>query len=873
MIQLLQLRTEYKVNPVGMDEAKPRFSYAIAGADVCQSARRIVVAEENGSPVWDSGLVQSGESVQIVYEGAALKPFTRYCWTVEAVLDNGETVSGQENAFFETGFLGTAWQGKWISGQSGIGPYRPAVRLAQDFEVTKPVKKARLYSTALGLYTAFLNGEEFTEDRLTPGWTQYNKRVQYQAYDVKDQLKEGRNVLAALVGNGWYCSSIAYVNVPAGQHGYGDHPLFRAELHIEYEDGEEQVIATDRNWYVYFVYPALLTNDIYLGETYDASFDDRAWKFRQESAPDYKLGGMTAVEEDNPAEITWQSGAPVRVVERRKPVSIKPHPSGTWIVDFGSNIAGWERIRIPGNRPGAVIVIRHGEILNPDGTVYRISLQFAEATTTVTCGREPMDYHPRFTYYGFRYLEISGWQGELTAEDIEAEVLSSDLPQTGSFTCSNERINQLFRNILCSQRGNFIDVPTDCPQRCERFGWTGDAQVFAGVAMYNLYSPEFYTKWIRDLNDSRSEGFQTYPLLAPNPAWRGSRSIYNAGWSDAGIVCPWQMALKYGDIRLIERTFDAMAHCMDHLEEISGGTYLVHNSVGDHLAPGVKADNEFISTAYFAYSSGLVSEMARQTGKFAEAEKYSCLAGKAKNALAAKYFSPEGELLDRTQTAAAMAIVFGLCPDENALQKTAEFLADDIAAKDYHLATGFLGTPLLLKALSMTGQTALAYRLLEQTTCPSWLFPVTMGATSIWEHWDGMDETGKPYDPMMNSFNHYAFGAVGEWFYENICGIRSAGPGRENRGFRHFVLAPVPGGSLTHAEASFETMYGTIESAWKRNGNELEWRFTVPPNTTAELVFPAKDGVPGLAETKGITRTGESWTAHPGKYAFRFIMN
>ncbi len=875
MAKIVNLRTEYKFNPIGMDESEPRFSYALADTDACQISRRIRVKDENGKMVWDSGIVKSGESLQIEYAGEPLQPFTRYCWHVEAELNNGETVSGGEEACFETGFLGTPWRGKWIYGKTGIGPYRPAVRLAQEFEVKKAVKKARLYSTALGLYTVFLNSNEVTEDRLTPGWTQYNKRVQYQAYDVKEHLEPGRNVLASLVGNGWFCSTISYVNVPDYKLGYGQHPLFCAELHIEYMDGEQQIIATDKNWNSYFVYPALLTNDIYLGETYDATFDDRAWKFNLKFAPEYELSRQNAVEEDHPAEIVWQSGAPVRVVERRKPVSITRHPAGTWIVDFGTNIAGWERIQIPGGRPGAVIVIRHGEILNPDGTLYRQSLQFAEATTTITCGREAMDYHPRFTYYGFRYLEISGWQGDLTEDMIEAEILSSDLPQTGKFSCSNELINQLFRNILCSQRGNFIDVPTDCPQRCERFGWTGDIQVFAGVAAYNLFVPEFFTKWVYDLDASRSGSNQLFPCLAPNPAWQYGDYGFSAGWSDAGFICPWQLLVKYGDTRLAERTFNAMTHNLDHLEKISGGTYLVNGTIGDHLAPdsNKKACNEFIATAYFAASCRIVSQMAALAGKNEAQQKYSTLNGKIKNALIKKYFTAAGELTDRTQTAAAMSIVFELCPDETARKKTGDFLREAIIAENYHLATGFLGTPLLLKALSMTGQTELAYRLLEQTTCPSWLFPVTLGATSIWEHWDSMDENGKPFDPMMNSFNHYAFGAAGEWFYENICGIRPAGTVPGERAFKHFVLAPEPGGSLTHAEASYQSMYGLIESAWELDGNELEWRFTVPPNTTATLVFPTKGEIPGLAETAGISYTGNGRVAQPGKYCFRFSLN
>ena len=862
MGKITDCRTEYKINPLGMDEPRPRFSYTLEEVRGLQKTRQLLVTDESGRVLWDSGAVLSGESVQIVYDGAPLRPFTRCFWTVRVETDAGETVESDGGAFFETGFLGTPWTGRWISGMSGLGPYRPASRLARTFTVERPVRCARLYSTALGVYKPFLNGEPVSEDRLSPGWSQYSDHVQYQAYDVTVLLRPGRNALAALVGDGWFCGVISYVGVPSGKTGYGTHPLFRAELRIEYAYGTQTRIGTDESWNSFYLYPALLNNDIYLGEEYDAMMDDVSWKL---PLPEGTETGH-AVEETYDTAVVWNSGEPVRVIRELAPVRITRTASGTHIVDFGVNLTGVEQLRIPGRHPGLAITVRHGEMLDGDGVLYRDNLLFAKQTTVFTCGKaENPVYAPEFTYYGFRYLEISGWPGELTGDMVRALVLSTQLPRTGVFSCSNDLVNRLYANILRSQEGNFLDVPTDCPQRCERFGWTGDAQVFAGTAAFNSYVPAFFTKWIADLNASLEPVTGTYPALAPDPAQRyRSPGSGGAGWADAGIVCPWTLFRRYGDTRIIERYYENMKRYADY-QEASAHPH----TIGDHLNLDAPTDRDYIGSVLLGEMLRILERMADCIGREADAAAFRARRGALWEKLRARYYPDGGELTVGTQTAAAMALVYGLYPDENARKKTAAQLVRDIVgSRGLHLSTGFLGTPILLRALSESGELELAYALLEQTSYPSWLYPVTQGATTVWERWNGWTEENGFFPPDMNSFNHYAYGAVGEWLFDTVCGIRDlAEEDISFRAYRHFRLAPRPGGSLQHARASLRTPYGTVESAWERRGDRLSWRFTVPCGTTAEVVFPRSTTPPASAE--GLVRRGGRLIALPGTYDFR----
>ncbi len=852
MLTACNLKVEYKSNPLGMDETSPRFFYELKGTGKYQTARRIIVVSEQGETVWDSGFTEDSRCGQVVYAGLPLERFTRYDWSVQVKDETGKVSASKEKAFFETGFLGTEWQGKWISSRHGIANKLPVQKLFRRFTVEKEVKKARLYTAALGLYEAYINGKNVTEDIFTPGWTDYYKRVQYQAYDVTKLIRHGDNILADLLGDGWLCAATARTWTNGGVT-YGPFSLLCQELHLTYADGSSEVIASDKQFRRYHqTNPDLRLSDIYAGELFDAVQADNSWML-----PESNIQGMDACELDyagkehfiaqrqehlrNPVfpAIVWQSGAPVRRIKTLSPVSIKKRKdAGTYIVDFGQNLTGRERLTLKNTKKGMMLVIRHGEMLDTDGSLYTANLRSAEATTVFYGANKTGKtvYEPKFTYYGFRYLEISGYPGELKKENVEAVVIHSALEDAGSFECSNPLLNQLFSNIVWGQRGNFLDVPTDCPQRDERLGWTGDTQVFANVATYNMNCPEFYTKWIHDLNSCQSpEG--GYPAFAPDPFhWGG----FATGWGDAGIICPDVMLKKYGDLRLIRTYFDNMKRWLAGQIRLAGGKLIVNNACyGDWLNIDDDTSRPLLSTAYLAGMSRLLAHHAALLGR-KEDETFLLNQYEAVREAFRKEFFKNNKLKETSQTAALLTLHFDLAP-EKAYKNVCAALIKNIRDKKTHLSTGFLGTPLLLGVLTKIGETDLAYELLQQTTYPGWLYPVTQGATTMWERWNSWNEDTGFGDICMNSFNHYAYGAVGEWFYETICGIQPMADTLEQTGFRRFRLAPVFGKSLTYAKAKFRSPYGLIESGWERGKNAIVWTFRVPAGSTAEVELPGQE--------------------------------
>ncbi len=834
---LSHLTTEYKVNPLGMDEPRPRFSWRAEGTGAAlQTARRIVVRDEAGATLWDSDFVAAGDSVLIPYAGEPLRPFTRYYWRAEARFNDAATAASEEEAFFETGFLGTPWAAsKWITAASGQGERRPATRLARELEIAKPLRHARLYATALGLYVPFVNGVRATDNRLAPGWTQYEKRVQYQAYDVTALLHPGANALAALLGDGWYCGTISRIATPPGVCGWGWTPQFRAELRLEYADGSVETIGTDTSWSSFYLHAAVQGNDLYHGEEYDATVDDEFWKlpgFRPRASA-VREGGEDA------GEIVWNSGAEVRVVRELHAVSRTRRPSGVWQLDFGENVSGVERLAFKAAHPGAVVAVRHGEALDADGDLWCANLAFARQLTLVTCGKKPFTYAPDFTCYGFRYLEVSGWPEEMDDDSVVVEVLSSAARPTGFFASSNPLLDQFFANAARSQQDNFVDLPTDCPQRCERCGWTGDAQVFSETALMNFDCGAFFTKWIADLYASRTAqgAFRTIVPFPPGAAKAGGEKPWGLlGWSDAGVVCPWMLYRKCGDRRILETCFDGAARYVRNQDEAGDEV----RALGDHLALGANTPTDFLGQALRIEMMRLVAEMARVLGRDDDARHFTARRDARLAEFRQRHFSAEGDLDIRTQTAAAFVLVYGLAPDDEARRRAAGFLADDIRAHGVHLTTGFLGTPVLLDALEAADNIPLAYALLEQTSCPSWLYPVTQGATTVWERWDAIRD-GRFHESWMNSLNHYAFGSAAAWFYRTVGGIRDlAGEDRAAAGWKRFRLAPRPGGSLTFAETRFDSPYGEIRSRWERTPDGIDYTFAIPCNATAELVLPGE---------------------------------
>jgi len=540
-----------------------------------------------------------------------------------------------------------------------------------------------------------------------------------------------------------------------------------------------------------------------------------------------------------------------------KPVKITRQTSGTYLVDFGQNLTGRERLYLKNTRQGTTIIIKHGEMLNPDGSLYTENLRTALATTVYSCGtHERETYEPHFTYFGFRYLEINGWPGRLCKSQISAVVLSSDLERTGDFSSSDALLNQLYSNIIWSQRGNFLDVPTDCPQRDERFGWTGDAQVFINTATYNCDGAAFYTKWVADLNSCQQPD-GVYPQLIPSP-FDGYKPC--TGWSDAALICPWVMFWKYADARLLSRYFEQMKKYLDSLA-VDSRLIVGNANFGDWLNIDDPTGNEFISTAYWCGMTKLLSRIAAILGKNQDAKALDAFAARIQNAFQTEFLDSGGKLKEHSQTALLLALHFELLPEPSII-RTVTNLVENIKERKTHLSTGFLGTPLLLSILSRYGHTNLAYDLLLQTGYPGWLYPVTQGATTMWERWNSYTRENGFGNVDMNSFNHYAYGAVAEWFYQNIGGIRPDYSSPDNAGFKHFILEPEPGRKLTCAHAEYRSAYGMIKSAWRRQKLRWNWRFTIPANTTAQVILPYRtmlrhsDNLPDAGRNGGVFSAG-----------------
>ena len=892
---ITDLRTEYKVNPLGMDEYVPRFSYRIAGDCRKQTLRQIRVWKEEGECVWDSGMVESDDCCQIPYLGKTLEKFTRYYWSVTVKDDQGNIFeSGKEN-YFETAFMGRKWDGKWISAMipSGRDMFTAPHRFFRDFELEEVPVKARLYSTALGVYVPYLNGKRLSEDLFLPGWTNYFDRVQYQTFDVTGFLQKGANTFGILLGSGWFSGRIAG-NWSCDASSTGRHALFCGELHLYFADGRKKVIFTDEEFRYFYEDGAIRMSDIYMGENYDARRED-SWncpgteKLSKRNHP---------VLIENPGvRKCWTSGAMVRRIQEIEPKKITKMPSGVYMVDFGQNFAGRERLYLKNTFNGQVITVRHGEMLNEDGSLYEENLRKATAVTAYTCKTAgEAVYEAEFTYYGFRYVEISGWNGELTKENIRGIVLSSDLPQSGTFSCSESMVNQLYSNIVWGQKSNFVDVPTDCPQRDEKYGWTGDTQIFCNMATWNSFAPEFYTKWITDLNSDIMDS-DCYPYYSPNPFGRPRAEdllkdfhpytrygSYSAGWSDTGVVCPGIMYEKYADTRLMEKFLPNILRQMDHVAANSDHFIVDAGHFKDWLNIDQPTQSRFLGTAYFAGMTFLAAKMAKITGRKEDAARMFSLHEAVKEAFQKKFFTPDGNIFIEepakhcitkevmyvpcTQTAALLTLHFSLAP-EGAEEKVLQWLVHDITiTKKNHLATGFLGTPLLLKVLTKYGRSDVASSLLLQTTYPSWLYPVTQGATTMWERWNSYTKETGFGDINMNSFNHYAYGAVGDYFFEYLCGIRPCPEKSGTTPFKYFILSPCFSEEFSFAECSFDSMSGKILSEWKRREDDrkkVQWHFLVPCNSVAEVIFPGTvldpDGLE-KGENGSFIASAGSYTVH-----------
>jgi len=723
-----------------------------------------------------------------------------------------------------------AGEGETLTLPDGYQPPPPPTSLRylrKSFTLDKPVVRATLYATALGLYEASLNGQRVGDIVLAPEWTEYHKRVRYQAYDVTKLVVGGANALGAQIAPGWYSGHIGN----GGFQAYGKHPALLAQLVVEHGDGTTTRIVTDGSWRSHE--SPILSSDFMLGENHDARLEVAGW-----NTPGLDEAGWGTVRECTiqPVPLQAQVTQPVRQLAEVKTVKVTEPKPGQWTFDLGQNMVGVVRLQV--NEPaGTKITLRHAEMLNPDGTIYTTNLRKAPSVDTYICrGGGPETWQPKFTFHGFRYVEVTGTGKPPPPATVTGVVIGSDTPPTGRFACSDPRINQLQSNIQWGQRGNYLSVPTDCPQRDERLGWMGDAQVFVRTATYNADVEAFFTKWLADVDDSQSpEGAFSDVVPVAGFGWPGAPA-----WADAGVICPWTIYQAYGDKRLLARHFPAMVKWVEWCRTHSTGLIRDRdrgNDFGDWLSIRADTPKEVIATAYFAYSTDLVARAARALGRTAEADKYGKLFQEICEAYRKRYVAADGRIRGNTQCVYVMALKFGLLTDAQRAQAV-RYLEDDIRQRGTHLSTGFVGVSYLLPVLAGAGKIETAYGLLLQDTFPSWLFSVKHGATTIWERWDGWTPEKGFQDPGMNSFNHYALGSCGEWLFEGVAGIV---PDPEAPGFKRFTVRPQPGPGLTEAQARFDSIRGAIGSHWVVKDGQFDLTVLVPANTTATVRLPTRD--------------------------------
>jgi alpha-L-rhamnosidase len=886
-ISVANPRTEYMTNPLGIDSRAPRLSWELRAdrRSVLQTAYQIRVARSEADLqterrlVWDSGRVASGDSIHRVYGGPALESRQRYHWTVRVWDETGAASAWSAAAHWETGLLDASdWRASWIEPgiQEDISKPGPVHMLRREFKLAAPIARARAYVTSHGVYEMHLNGRRVGDQVLAPGWTSYKKRLQYQTYDVTDLLQAGNNAVGVLVGNGWYRGEIGF----SGQRNfYGDTVALLAQIVVTYKDGRQEIVGSDASWKAST--GPILMSEIYHGETYDARLEKSGW-----ARPGFDDGQWSPVRAASYTKDTLvaPAGPPVRKMEEVRPVKVFKTPAGDTVVDMGQNMVGWLRLKVRGPS-GATVTLRHAEVLDREGNFYTENLRRAQQTVRYTLkGGDEETFEPHFTFMGFRYVDVDGYPGELTTDSLTGVVVYSAMTVSGELETSSPLVNQLQRNIVWGQRGNFLDVPTDCPQRDERLGWTGDAQVFCRTAAFNMDVAGFFTKWMKDVEaDQLPDGSVPHvvPDVLSGPKRRQSGA---AGWADAAVIVPWTMYLTYGDRRMLEEQYASMVRWVDYMRARAGDDHVWTGDFhfGDWLAyastsaayPGATTGTDLIATAFYAHSTDLLRRISLILDKKDEASRYAGQFENIKAAFRREFVTETGRVGENTQTAYVLALEFDLLPDD--LRPTAaKRLAAEVRSRR-HLTTGFLGTPYLCHVLARYGYLAEAYTLIEREDYPSWLYPVKQGATTIWERWDGRKPDGSFQDKGMNSFNHYAYGAIGDWMYRVMAGIEvdPAAPG-----YKHVRIQPQPGGRFTNVKASHKTMYGAVASAWSIKDGAFELSVEVPANTRATVRLPkaqlaavTESGRP-VTSARGVVRTRQEADAvilEVGSGAYRF---
>ncbi len=876
------LRCEYLSDPLAIDTPQPRLSWELQSdqRDVAQVAYRVLAATSRETlaadrgDLWDSGKIESGCTTHIVYAGSALRSGQAVFWKVQAWTSHGSTSAWSLPASWRMGWLDPAQiKARWIADPSPVPegrdlPARPSPMLRKTFAVDKQVRRAVATVSALGLYEFHLNGRRVNDFLLTPEWTDYHRRVQYQTYDVTTMLQPGENAAGAMLADGWYAGRIGISHiVPGGplRAHYGKQLCFLMQLDIDYADGTQATVVTDGTWKSTTQGPVRKAC-ILDGEVCDARMEQRGWNAPGFDDSSWKPAHMR---EALQARLVAQPNEPVRVTRELEARSIQEPKPGVYVIDFGQNLAGFCRVKLMGPA-GTTVTLRHAEVLEPDGMIYRDNLRMKalggelgarQEDQFILRGESVEVYEPRFTYHGFRYVEVTGLPAKPPLDFITARHFHSATPPAGEFECSSPLLNQLMQNIVWTHRNNMHSVPTDCPQRDERLGWMGDMLVFAQPACFNMDMAAFFTKWVRDIRDDQAKDGR-YPDFAPHAFGYEERFSGVPAWGDAGVIVPWQAYVNYGDVRFLEEHFESACRWIDYIHAHSpdllwNDKLSRWNDYGDWLNgdtlqlegfPKGEAEvpKAVFATAFFQHSTELVARMAAVLGKKDQAARYGKLAEDIRKAFADAYIAEDGTVKGNTQSAYALALAMNLIPQEKRAAAVEKVVERIHAYKD-HISTGFHTTIMLMNELTRAGRNDLAYMLLNNRTIPSWGYTVDQGATTIWERWDGY-VAGRGYqDPGMNSFCHYAIGSVGEWMYRTILGIN---PDEANPGYKHFFLQPVPGGGLTWAKGSYHSIHGTIATEWKLEGDSLNLNVTIPANTSATLRLPATDAA-------GVTEAGK----------------
>jgi alpha-L-rhamnosidase len=845
-VTVSDVRAEYVPGcALGIGAAAPRLSWITTTerAGWMQSGYEI---ELDGVAL---GRVEGDASVFVPWPGPPLTSRAAHRVRVRVWGADGSESTWSEPLDLEAGLLSPDdWSARWItSADSGSDdPSGRPEHFRHEFTLHRPggvtIERARLYATSAGINQLQLNGQVVGDTLLAPGWSMYDQRLRYETHDVTALVAPGENAIGAVVADGWWRGHLSW---EMRRNVYGDRIGLLAQLEITYSDGTVETIATDATWQTSL--GPILTADLYNGESFDArvrldgwstaGFDDSAWSDAETFTP--KVGRLVA-----------RAGPPVRRTQELTVREILVTPSGRTVLDFGQNLVGWVRFTVEG-AAGTVVTLRHAEVLE-HGELGTRPLRNAEATDRYTLrGDGPEAWEPTFTFHGFRYAEVDGWpDAEVDPRAFTAVVMHSDFERTGTFSCSNEMLERLHENVVWGMRGNFVDVPTDCPQRDERLGWTGDLQVFAPSATFLFDVAGFLADWLDDLRaEQRGDG--AVPLVVPAAALEGllGHEFVAAAWGDVATVLPWTLYERYGDTELLARQLDSMRGWVDFVRAKAGNELLWPREFqfGDWLDPDAPPDEParaktsavLVATAYFAHSAQLVSDAAAVLGREDLAREYGDLARAIREAFRDEYVTPSGLLSSDSVTAYSLAIVFNLYEDAQHRARAATRIAELAADRSYRISTGFVGTPLVLPALSAAGDTKTAYRLLTETACPSWLYPVTMGATTIWERWDAMLPDGSINPGEMTSFNHYALGGVADWMHRTIGGIAPDAPG-----YKRLRFAPVPGRGVVRGSSTLRTPYGAAGCAWSLEGTDITLEVEVPPNTSATVVRPGQDEEP-----------------------------